>query len=147
MPTQLTPSPPIWISDSVLRFIQEAMKWQPIPASALLPSGTWVEVTGTEGMLVIDDTHRDVIFNTMEHGIRLPMSTMPGEPVGHVFAGPMHAETVHWIEAVAFDRPEMCSAAQARRVMEVYMAADLSAERHEAVTLPLSGPALSSAAA
>ena len=110
-------------------------------------SGTWVEVTGTEGMLVIDDTHRDVIFNTMEHGIRLPMSTMPGEPVGHVFAGPMHAETVHWIEAVAFDRPEMCSAAQARRVMEVYMAADLSAERHEAVTLPLSGPALSSAAA
>ena len=110
-------------------------------------SGTWVEVTGTEGMLVIDDTHRDVIFNTMEHGIRLPMSTMPGEPVGHVFAGPMHDETVHWIEAVAFDRPEMCSAAQARRVMEVYMAADLSAERHEAVTLPLSGSALSSAAA
>ena len=110
-------------------------------------SGTWVEVTGTEGMLVIDDTHRDVIFNTMEHGIRLPMSTMPGEPVGHVFAGPMHDETVHWIEAVAFDRPEMCSAAHARRVMEVYMAADLSAERHEAVTLPLSGPALSSAAA
>ncbi len=109
-------------------------------------SGTWVEVTGTEGMLVIDDTHRDVIFNTMEHGIRLPMSTMPGEPVGHVFAGPMHDETVHWIEAVAFDRPEMCSAEKARLVMEVYMAADLSAERNEAVTLPLSGPALSSVA-
>ena len=109
-------------------------------------SGTWIEVTGTEGMLVIDDTHRDVIFNTMEHGIRLPMSTMPGESVGHVFAGPMHDETVHWIEAVAFDRPEMCSAEKARRIMEVYMAADLSVERNEAVTLPLSGPALSSVA-
>ena len=30
--------------------------------------------------------------------------------------------------------------------MEVYMAADLSVERSEAVTLPLSGPALSSVA-
>ena len=110
-------------------------------------SGTWVELTGTDGMLVIDDTHRDVIFNTMKNGIRLPMSSMPGEPVGHVFAGPMHNETVHWIEAVAFDRPEMCSAEKARRVMEVYMAADLSVERKEAVTLPLSGPALSSVAA
>ena len=28
----------------VLRFIQLAMKWQPIPASAWLPSGTLVEV-------------------------------------------------------------------------------------------------------
>ena len=41
-------------------------------------------------------------------GSDFPMSTMPGESVGHVFAGPMHDETVHWIEAVAFDRPEMC---------------------------------------
>ncbi len=109
-------------------------------------SGTWVEITGTDGMLVIDDTHRDVIFNTMEKGIQLPMSSMPGEPVDHVFAGPMHNETVHWIEAVAFDRPEMCSAETARRVMEVYMAADLSVERNQSVTLPLSGPALSSVA-
>lgn len=109
-------------------------------------ASTWVEVTGTNGMLVIDDTHRDVIYNTMENGIQLPMSSMPGESVGHVFAGPMHNETVHWIEAVAFDRPEMCSAETARRVMDVYIAADLSVERGEAVTLPLSGPALSSVA-
>ncbi|MBH97485.1 MAG: oxidoreductase [Rhodospirillaceae bacterium] len=109
-------------------------------------SGTWIELTGTTGMLVIDDTHRDVIFNSMESGIRLPMSTMPGEPVGHVFAGPMHNETVHWIEAVAFDRPEMCSAEKARRVMEIYMAADISAELNEAVSLPLSEPSLSKVA-
>ena len=109
-------------------------------------SGTWIEVTGTDGMLIIDDTHRDVIFNTMENGIRLPMSSMPGEPVDHVFAGPMHDETVHFLEAVAFDRSVMVTAEKARTVMEVYIAADLSAERNEAVALPLSGPLLSSVA-
>src|SRR4051794_23286669 len=41
---QLTPSPPIWISDDVSRSIQLAMKWQPMPASALEPSGTLVDV-------------------------------------------------------------------------------------------------------
>jgi predicted dehydrogenase len=110
-------------------------------------ASTWIEVTGTEGMLVVDDTHRDVIFNTMENGIQLPMSSMPGEPVDHVFAGPMHNETVHYLEAVAFDRPVMATAESARRVMEVYMAADLSDERNEAVRLPLSGAMLSAVAA
>ena len=109
-------------------------------------SATWIELTGTDGMLVIDDTHRDVIFTTMDNGIRLPMSTMPGESVGHVFAGPMHNETLHWIEAVAFDRPEMCSAEKARRVMEIYMAADVSAELNEAVKLPLVETPLSAVA-
>jgi predicted dehydrogenase len=109
-------------------------------------SGTWIEVTGTEGMLVIDDTHRDVIFNTMENGIRLPMSSMPGEPVGHVFAGPMHDETVHFIEAIALDRPVMATAEQARAVMEVYLAADISAESGEPVSLPLARTAASAAA-
>ena len=42
--TQLTPSPPIWIKDEVLRSIQLAMKWQPMPASACDPSGTRVDV-------------------------------------------------------------------------------------------------------
>jgi scyllo-inositol 2-dehydrogenase (NAD+) len=98
-------------------------------------------------MLVVDDTHRDVIFNTMENGIQLPMSSMPGESVNHVFAGPMHNETVHYLEAIAFDRPVMATAESARRVMEVYMAADLSDERNEAVRLPLSGAMLSAVAA
>src|ERR687894_2986931 len=40
---QLTPSPPIWISDDVSRSIQLAMKWQPMPASAFEPSGTLVD--------------------------------------------------------------------------------------------------------
>jgi len=109
-------------------------------------SGTWIEVTGTDGMLVIDDTHRDVIYNTMAKGIQLPMSSMPGEPVGHVFAGPMHNETVHFIEAVAMDRPVMATAEQARTVMELYLAADLSADSNEPVSLPLKRTAASKAA-
>lgn len=100
-------------------------------------SGTWIEFVGTDGMLVVDDTHRDVILNTMENGIRLPMSSMPGEHVEHVFAGPMDNETRHFIEAVAHDRPVMVTPEQARQVMEVYVAADVSAARNEAVALPL----------
>src|SRR5215468_7471308 len=44
MPTQGTPSPPLWVKVSVLRFIHNAMKWQPMPAIARLPSGTLDEV-------------------------------------------------------------------------------------------------------
>jgi hypothetical protein len=44
MPVQGTPSAPIWVKVSVLRSIHSAMKWQPIPAIAVEPSGTRVEV-------------------------------------------------------------------------------------------------------
>ena len=67
------------------------------------------------------------------------MSTMPGEPVDHTYAGPMAAETLHFLEAVAYDRPVLVTPEHARMVMEVYIAADLSAERNEPVTLPLGG--------
>jgi scyllo-inositol 2-dehydrogenase (NAD+) len=62
---------------------------------------------------------------------------MPGEFVEHAYAGPMQAETVHFLNAVGLDRPVLVTAEQARQVMEVYIAADLSAERQEPVTLPL----------
>jgi predicted dehydrogenase len=98
-------------------------------------STTWIEMVGTEGALFVDDSHRDVILNTMNKGMQLPMSTMPGERVEHTYAGPMAAETVHFLEAVAYDRPVMVTPEHARMVMEVYMAADLSAERNEAVSV------------
>ena len=100
-------------------------------------SMTWIEMIGTEGSVFVDDSHRDVVLNTMKDGMRLPMSSMPGEFVDHAYAGPMKAETVHFLEAVACDRPVLVTPEQARIVMEVYMAADLSAERNEPVTLPL----------
>lgn len=100
-------------------------------------SMTWIEFVGTEGALVIDDTHRDTLLTTMTKGVVHPMSTMPGEFVEHTYAGPMASETVHFIEAVACDRPVLVTPEQARQVMEVYLAADLSAERNEPVALPL----------
>ena len=100
-------------------------------------STTWIEMVGTEGALLVDDSHRDVVLNTVQHGMRLPMSSMPGEFVDHAYAGPMKAETVHFLEAVACNRPVLVTPEQARQVMEVYIAADLSAERSEPVNLPL----------
>jgi len=100
-------------------------------------STTWIEMVGTEGALLVDDSHRDVVLNTMQNGMRLPMSSMPGEFVDHTYAGPMKAETIHFLEAAALDRPVLVTPEQARQVMELYIAADLSAERNEAVNLPL----------
>ncbi len=100
-------------------------------------STTWIEVIGTEGALLVDDSHRDVVLNTVQNGMRLPLSSMPGEFVDHAYAGPMKAETVHFLEAVACDRPVLVKPEEARQVMEVYIAADLSAERNQPVSLPL----------
>ena len=79
----------------------------------------------------MDAGHKDIILNTMEEGVVFPLSTMPGEKVGHVYAGPMERETQHFLEAVAYDRPVMVQPRQARVTMEVYMAADVSAERNQ----------------
>jgi predicted dehydrogenase len=100
-------------------------------------STTWIEMVGTDGALLVDDSHRDVVLNTVSKGMQLPMSTMPGEQVDHVYAGPMAAETIHFLEAVAYDRPVMVTAEHARMVMEVYIAADISADTNQVVNLPL----------
>ncbi len=63
-------------------------------------ASTWIEFIGTEGAVMVDDTHRDVYVTTMKKGIQFPLSTMPGEKVEHVYAGPMEAETVHVLESI-----------------------------------------------
>ncbi len=108
---------------------------------------TWIEITGTEGALFLDDTQRDNWLNTVADGTRFPMSTMPGEQVDLVFAGQMGPETLHFLESIMLDRPPMVNPDAARRVMETYIAADLSAERGEPVDLPLNNEALSAVAA
>jgi scyllo-inositol 2-dehydrogenase (NAD+) len=100
-------------------------------------SSTWIEMVGTEGAVMVDDSHKEVVVNTVKKGMQLPMSTMPGEFVDHTYAGPMAPETVHFLEAVVYDRPVMVTPEHARMVMEVYIAADLSAEKNEPVSLPL----------
>ena len=108
-------------------------------------STTWIEMVGTEGALLVDDSHRDVVLNTVKKGMQLPMSTMPGEFVEHTYAGAMAPETVHFLEAVVHDRPVLVTPEHARMVMEVYIAADLSAERNAAVDLPCEKPRSASA--
>ncbi len=100
-------------------------------------STTWIEVIGTEGAVIADASHRDIVVNTVENGVQFPLSTMPGEYVDHMYAGPMERETTHFLEAVVHDRPVMVDPHLARMTMEVYLAADLSAETNEVVTLPL----------
>jgi len=104
-------------------------------------SSTWIEMVGTEGAIMVDDTHRDVSLNTMKRGIEFPISTMPGEKVAHVYAGPMEAETIHFLECVAKGRQPLVTAEHARMVMQVYQAADLSAEEGRPVDIAATEPA------
>ncbi|MEH6494540.1 MAG: Gfo/Idh/MocA family oxidoreductase [Pseudomonas marincola] len=115
-----------------------------LPKSYPNYSSTSMEMIGTNGALVIDDTHRDVVLHTENDGIQFPMSTMPGEYVGHVYAGPMAPETDYFVEACVFDKPVMVTGEQARKVMEVYIAADMSVERDQPVSLPLNSNNISS---
>jgi len=102
-----------------------------------------MEITGTEGALILDDTHRDNWLNTVKDGSQFPMSSMPGEQVDHVFAGQMGPETLHFLESCILDRPPMVAPEHARMVMEAYSAADLAAEINEPVDMPLSNQAIS----
>jgi len=100
-------------------------------------SSTWIEFIGKDGALIMDASHKDIILNTMDRGVQFPLSTMPGEYVDHVYAGPMERETLHFLEAVYHDRAVMVDPRLARTTMEVYIAADISVERNQVVELPL----------
>ena len=112
-----------------------------IGAGWILPPGypnfssTWIEMVGTEGAILADDTHRDVSLNTLKRGMELPISTMPGERLGHTYAGPMEAETIHFLDCVARGRQPLVTPEQARLVMQVYQAADQSAASGQPVEL------------
>jgi predicted dehydrogenase len=104
-----------------------------LPAESPGHSSVIAEVVGTDGAVFVDQSHRDLLLTTAQHGIIRPLSTMPGEPVGSVYAGPMGAATRHFIECVASGRVPLVTARQARLVMEVTLAADLSAARNQPV--------------
>jgi predicted dehydrogenase len=106
-------------------------------------SSVMAEVVGTAGGIFVDESHRDLLVTTAQGGIVRPLSSMPGEPVGSVYRGPMEAETKHFIECIAFGRTPVVTARQARLVMEVTLAADRSAARNEPVSL--GDPALATA--
>ena len=76
---------------------------------------------------------RSQVDRELETELRLHLDQLTEENV----AGGMGPETIHFLEAVVYDREVMVKPEHARMVMEVYMAADLSAQRNEPVTLPL----------
>jgi predicted dehydrogenase len=125
----------VTMDDGVVVTIGAGMSLPPHYPNA---STIWIEVIGTDGAVIADASHRDIVLNTVADGIQFPLSTMPGEFVDHMYAGPMERETTHFIEAVALDRPVMVDPHLARVTMEVYLAADLSAELNQVVELPLS---------
>ena len=117
-----------------------------IGAGWILPPGypnfssTWIEVVGSNGALMVDDTHRDVALLRMGQpgAVAFPhFHRCRASSAGHVFAGPMAGETAAFVEDVVRDREPLVTPEQALLAMEVYTAADLSIERGEAVHLPL----------
>jgi predicted dehydrogenase len=124
----------ITMDDGVVATISAGMS---LPNHYPNASTTWVEVIGTDGSVFLDDTHRDIVINTVNDGIQFPLSTMPGEYVDHVYAGAMKYETIHFLEAVHYDRDVMVKPRLARMTMEICIAADLSAELNQVVELPL----------
>ena len=83
-----------------------------------------------------------------EATIRFPISSMPGEKVNHVYAGPMEAETLHFLQCIATGKQPLVTAEHARMVMQVYQAADQSVETNKPVELTITDvPALATTTA
>jgi myo-inositol 2-dehydrogenase/D-chiro-inositol 1-dehydrogenase len=108
-----------------------------------------VGITGTEGVLTIDDTHRDMVLAVSApqnegyapDGRRLVDfmgSYPPGDMVLGELRGPMADETVSWLNRVALGLPtQAATAAEAHNRLMLTKALDLSAQRKQPVKLPL----------
>src|ERR1700732_738423 len=108
-----------------------------------------VGITGTEGVLTIDDTHRDMVLAVSApqnegyapDGRRLVDfmgSYPPGDMVLGELRGPMAEETASWLNRLALGLPTPAArAAEAHNRLMLTKALDLSARRKRPVQLPL----------
>src|SRR6202163_57417 len=108
-----------------------------------------VGITDTEGVLTIDDTHRDMVLAVSApqnegyapDGRRLVDfmgSYPPGDMVLGELRGPMARETVSWLNRLALGLPtQAATAAEAHNRLMLTKALDLSARRKQPVQLPL----------
>src|SRR6202047_1942527 len=106
-------------------------------------------ITGTEGVLTIDDTHRDMVLAVSApqnegyapDGRRLGGfmgSYPPGDMVLGELRGPMAEETVSWLNRLALGLPtQAATAAEAHNRLMLTKALELSARRKRPVQLPL----------
>src|SRR5215475_12332301 len=109
-----------------------------------------VGIVGTEGVLTIDDTHRDIVLATtaaQDEGY-LPDSTRrvdflgsypPGDVALGELRGPMREETEQWLNRISMGLPtQHATAAEAHNRLMLTKAFDLSAKLKRAISLPIS---------
>lgn len=109
-----------------------------------------VGINGTDGVLTIDDTHRDMVLAVsapQEEGyapdsrrlVDFLGSYPPGDMALGELRGPMREETDSWLNRVALGVPTPAATArEAHRNLMLTKALDLSAKRGRPVPLPLS---------
>jgi predicted dehydrogenase len=108
-----------------------------------------IGIVGTEGVLTIDDTHRDVVLATTQpqpagytpdatRHVDFLGSYPPGDMAFGELWGPMREETNAWLGRVALGHATPhATAAEAHNRLMLTKALDLSARRRHAVTLPI----------
>jgi myo-inositol 2-dehydrogenase / D-chiro-inositol 1-dehydrogenase len=108
-----------------------------------------VGITGTDGVLTIDDTHRDIVLATTvsqsegyapDSARRVDFlgSYPPGDMALGELRGPMREETEQWLNRISMGLPtQHASAAEAHNRLMLTKAFDLSARLKRAVPLPI----------
>jgi myo-inositol 2-dehydrogenase / D-chiro-inositol 1-dehydrogenase len=109
-----------------------------------------VGIVGTEGVLTIDDTHRDMVLATTKaqsegyapdaaRRVDFLGSYPPGDIALGELRGPMRDETEQWLNRLSVDVPtQHATAAEAHNRLMLTKAFDLSARLKRAVPLPIS---------
>jgi len=124
--------------------------------------GLEIGIVGTEGVIDIEDTHRDVVLAShhpqgagyapdgfepeFQRHVDFLTSYPPGDLYDGQLWGPMREETNAWFARLhtGLDTPH-ASAADGHRNLLLTMAMDLSAARNEVVDLPIAAQTLSAA--
>jgi len=108
-----------------------------------------VGIVGTEGVLTIDDTHRDIVLATeraQDEGyapdaarrVDFLGSYPPGDMALGELRGPMREETEQWLNRVSLElQTQHATAAEAHDRLMLTKAFDLSARTCKAVKLPI----------
>jgi myo-inositol 2-dehydrogenase / D-chiro-inositol 1-dehydrogenase len=108
-----------------------------------------VGITGTEGVLTIDDTHRDIVLATTksqsegyapdaQRRVDFLGSYPPGDMALGELRGPMREETEQWLNRVSMGlTTQHATAAEAHNRLMLTKAFDLSARRKKPVQLPI----------
>jgi predicted dehydrogenase len=108
-----------------------------------------VGITGTEGVLTIDDTHRDIVLAVTksqsegyapdaQRRVDFMGSYPPGDMALGELRGPMRDETEQWLNRISMGlRTQHATAAEAHDRLMLTKAFDLSARRKKPVSLPI----------